>query len=65
MPAGSYEELSAAQRRRLEPGVGQTGRGGLDHADVVDEGGVVAAGAVEPLEGDRVRPGVTVKAAVV
>ena len=48
---------AVAHRRRLEPGVGQTGRGGLGQADVVDEGGVVAAGAVQALEGDRVRSG--------
>ena len=30
---------------------------GLRDGDLVDEGGVVAAGAVQALEGDRVRPG--------
>ena len=54
-----------AHRRRLEAGVGQRGRGRLGQLDVIDEGGVVAAGGVQPLEGDRVHPGGDGEAAVV
>ena len=44
-----------SQARGGAPRRGHTRPSG--QADVVDEGGVVAAGGVQPLEGDRVRPG--------
>src|SRR5208282_2491354 len=53
---GVVLELAGAHRHLLEPRVADRGAAGL-HDDLVDEGGVVAAGAVQALELDRVRPG--------
>ena len=67
-------ELARAQgcavddRVRGSPGDGGRGlyvRGRLGQRDVINQGGVVATGRVETLEGDRVPPAVTVKVAVV
>ena len=57
-PGRPVPELAGAHRHLLEARVGDDRVGVLAlHDDRVDEGGVVAAGGVEPLERDGVRPG--------
>ena len=57
-PVGPVPELARAHRHLLEARIADVGdRRLVDRRDGVDEGGVVAAGGVQPLEGDRVRPG--------
>ena len=56
-PVGSYWNWPAPTSTCSKPGspIEEVLTG--VHGDLVDEGGVVAAGTVQSLEGDRVRPG--------
>ena len=57
-------ELAGPHLHLLETRVSDRGGADLCQGDLVDEGRVASPGAVQSLERERVRPGVTVNAAV-